>query len=197
VSQLASADSDDADPALQRAPRTPALRALEGRVPLLYLSHGPWSQWFPFEPAYAVAVYDDGTVVYEGHRCVKIGGLLLTRLQPDELDELKGRLASSCTDLHGWNDDEVCGDDTSLHLICSNGTELLAGTDRCRRAQDEGKRVAELAAAIVGHLGLDAWLGEPTARQACEPGARDLAPREISVALGHSLAVARAFAPSP
>ena len=81
-------------------------------------------------------------------------------------------------------------------MLRSNGTELLAGTDRCRRDQDQGKRVAALAAALVEDLDLPAWLGEPTARQACQPGARDLAPREISLTLGARLAAARSFAPA-
>jgi hypothetical protein len=189
VAQLGNADEEIGVD--RNAPRTPALRALEGRVPLLFMSRGPWSPWFPYEPAYAVAVYDDGTVVFEGHRCVKVGGLLVTRLQPDEVEHLRQQLASSCVELRGWNDDEVCGDDTSLRLLCASRSHLLAGTDRCRRDTDEGKRVAQIGADVVADLGLAALVGEPTARQACQPGARDLAPHEIGLLLGSSLAFAR------
>jgi hypothetical protein len=177
VARLAPAGPD---PGPEGEAAAATLRVLEGRVPLLYLAHGPWSETAPYEPAYAVAVYDDGTVAYEGHRCVKVGGLLLTRLAGEDVDRLRGRLRSSCSDLGGWNEDELCGQDSSLRLLCSNGSALVAGTDHCRRDQEQGKRVAALAAALAADLGLDAWLGEPTARQACEPGARDLAPREMS-----------------
>ena len=122
-----------------------------------------------------------------------VDGRLRYDRDPTEVDHLKARLASACVALGGWNDEQVCGEDTSVRLICSNGTELQAGTDRCRREQDEGKRVGQLAAAVAAGLDLAAWIGEPTARQACEPGARDLAPREIRLTLGESLAAARSF----
>src|SRR4029079_15823646 len=60
----------------QAAPSTPALRALQGRVPLAHIRQGPWSEDRPYEAAYEVAVFDDGTLVYEGTRCGKVGGLV-------------------------------------------------------------------------------------------------------------------------
>jgi hypothetical protein len=170
-----------------RGPATPALRALRGRVPLAYVTRGPWSEARPFEPVYELALYDDGTVVYEGHRCVRLGGLVFTRLDAQEVSDVRQLLATSCADLDLTSEDELCPDPGSLRVSCSNGRELLTGSDHCRRDAEQGTRLAALAADLIGMAGALTWLGAPTERQACEPGNRDLAPRELAEALPPTL----------
>jgi hypothetical protein len=163
-----------------RAPETPALRALRGRVPLFHLARGPWASERPYEPSYEIALYDDGTLIYEGHRCVKLGGLMLARLGAAEVAALKEQLATSCTGLDTASDDEVWADPGGLRLTCSNGRELLTGSDHCRRTADVGARVVAIADAVLERLPVRAWLGEPTERQGCHAGGADLAPGEIA-----------------
>jgi hypothetical protein len=173
----------DAANRARAAPLTPALRALQGRIPLAHIRQGPWSEDRPYEAAYEVAVFDDGTLVYEGHRCVKVGGLVLRHLDASEIGRLREQLAAACVGFDTLSAGEICGDERGLRLSCSNGERILVGTDHCRRDDEQGVRLRQLASALLDSLGLTPWLGEPTQRQACQAGSRDLAPREISRAL--------------
>jgi hypothetical protein len=166
-----------------REPSTPALRPLHGRMPLLHVSHALSSGSRSKEPGYELAVFEDGTLVYEGHRCVKIGGVVVARLDEDQLEDLRDLLATSCVGLERASDDEVCEDDVrggSVRVTCSNGKEVLSGSDRCWRDEDRGKQVQALVSALLSRLGVAAWIGGQSERQACGAGSRDLAPHEIA-----------------
>ena len=165
------------------APATPALAAFKGRVPLIYLTripHGGASG----EPGYEVAVFDDGTVVYEGHRCVRVGGLIVARLGPDDLQRVRDLLAALCVGPEGFNDGELCDDAVTLRLGCVNGERAHVGSDHCRKDDAQGRRLEALRTGLEETLDLVSYLGEPTTRQACSPGARDLAPHELVRTLG-------------
>jgi hypothetical protein len=162
-------------------PATPALKSLVGQTPLVYVARVPARGAFD-EPAFELAVFDDGTLVYEGHRCVKVGGALLTRLGRDELTRLGDALAALCAGFDAApNDDELCADAATLHVVCSDGERMHSGSDHCRQHGDApGQSVDALVAELAEQLDLTAWLGEPTHRQGCTPGARDLSPRELA-----------------
>lgn len=170
----------DAANTADRGPTTPALRALQGRVPLVHMRRGPWSPDKPFEAAFELVLFQDGTLVYEGHRCVKLGGLIVTRLSADELVRVKAQLTAGCVGLGASPSDEVCEDGIHTRLTCSNGEQVLTGDTRCRHDRDDGKRLVALAANLLTETQVLGWLGEPTERHACEVAAGDLAPREIS-----------------
>ena len=170
----------DAANMAERTPSTPALRALQGRVPLVHLRRGPWSPAKPFEAAFELVLFQDGTLVYEGHRCVKLGGLIVTRLSGDELARVRAQLAAGCVGLGASPADEVCEDGIHTRLTCSNGEQVLTGDSRCRREREDGKRLNALATNLLAETQVVTWLGEPTERHACEVEAGDLAPREIS-----------------
>ena len=166
-----------------REPSTPALRPLRGRLPLLHVSHAVSSGSRSTEAGYELAVFEDGTLVYEGHHCVKIGGVVVARLDEDQLEDLRDLLATSCVGLERASDDEICEDDVrggSVRVTCSNGKEMLSGSDRCWRDEDRGKQVQALVSAALAQLGVAAWIGQSSERQACGAGARDLAPHEIA-----------------
>ena len=159
-----------------REPTFPALGVLRGRVPLAELARGPWSDDRPDDPVYALALYDDGTLVFEGHRCVKLGGLLFARLGPDTLVAIRELLARSCADFDRASDGEVCADTgDDLRLSCLNGVDRVTGTDHCRADDEQGVRLRALADAILAQSGADLWIGPPAERQACARGAKDLA----------------------
>jgi hypothetical protein len=161
------------------APLTPALRSFKGRAPLVHLARTP-DRAAAGEPAYEVAVFDDGTMVYEGHRCVRIGGLVLARLAPDDLVRVRDLLAALCLRFEGINEGELCDDAVSLRLTCASGERAHTVSDHCRKQDAQGRRIEALRAGLVESLELEVWLGEPTDRQACTPGARDLAPHELA-----------------
>jgi hypothetical protein len=147
----------------------------------VHLRRGPWSPSSPFDPAFELVLFQDGTLVFEGHRCVKLGGLIVTRLGAQELGRVRQQLAAGCQGLAATAEAEVCeGPIAHTRLSCSNGEQVLMGDDRCRRDRDDGKRVNALALNLVAEMGVGTWLGEPTERQACEVEAGDLAPREIA-----------------
>lgn len=161
-------------------PSIDALRAQQGRVPLVHLARGPWPQNQPNEPAFEVVVFEDGTLVYEGHRCVKIGGVLLKRLDPYELRDLREMLARSCVGFTGPPSSEVCIERGALKVTCSNGDQLVSGTDRCSGNDKNGQALQAFGQELLDNVDLAASIGEPTERQACELGSEDLAPGEIS-----------------
>jgi hypothetical protein len=160
-------------------PATPALKGLRGRAPLVYLTRVP-EHGTAGEPAYELAVFDDGTLVYEGHRCVRIGGIVLARLAPDDLVAVRDLLAGLCVGLDRLSDGELCDDAVTLRLTCTTGGRYLSGTDHCRKNDDQGRTLQALRAGLLDALDLDVWLGGPTTRQACSAGALDLAPHELA-----------------
>ena len=170
-------------------PMTPALKGLQGQAPLAYVAREP-ARDAADEPAYELAIFDDGTFVYEGHRCVKVGGVVLTRISPDALTHLQDALAKLCTGLDETNnDDELCTDAPTVHVACSNGERMRSGSDHCRkRNQAQGQHIDELVTALGEQLDLASWVGEPTRRQACTPGARDLSPHELARTIRPDLA---------
>jgi hypothetical protein len=147
------------------------------------------------EAVYDLAIFEDGTLVYEGHRCVKLGGTIVRRLGPDEVAETRKLLSEFCTDFSRLNENELCEEANVLRVSCSDGTRIVAASDRCRRNEDQGARMAALASALLEKVDAAPWLGKPTERLACEPGAADLARREIEMLLTPRLAAAPGVAP--
>lgn len=160
-------------------PTTPALRVLRGRTPLVHLARRP-ARESATEPDYEVAVFEDGTMVYEGHRCVEIGGVVIARLGTEPLTQLEDLLAALCVDIDGSRDGELCEDAVTLRVACSSGTRVQSGSDHCRKDEPAGRRIEALRTALLESLALDAWIGVPARRQACSTGARELAPRELA-----------------
>jgi hypothetical protein len=161
-------------------PSTPALRGFRGQAPLVYVARVP-ARGTSDEPAFELALFDDGTLVYEGHRCVEVGGVIVTRLRTEQLARVQDLLSTQCVGLGGTlRDDELCGASATTHLACSDGERIWTGTDHCRGpSEPEGQRVEALVAALSEQLALGSWLGTPTRRQACTPGSRDLSPHEL------------------
>jgi hypothetical protein len=170
-------------------PATPALKPLVGEAPLAYIVRVP-ARGAVDEPSYELAIFDDGTLVYEGHRCVEIGGLVLARLGGDELTRIKDLLAAFCSGLGGTlEDDALCAAAATTRVACSDGERIQLGTDHCReRNEPHAQRLEALVSGIAEQIDLAAWLGQPTRRQACTPGARDLSPHELRKTIRPDLA---------
>jgi hypothetical protein len=127
-----------------------------------------------------MALFDDGTLVYEGRRCVRLGGVLIARLGASEIAAVRALLDTACADFDHATDNEVCADESTLRLSCSSAAGVLSGTDRCRGEEDQGARLRALAAAFIDRTGAAAWIGEPVERQTCGRGDQDLAPRDLA-----------------
>ncbi|HVU50517.1 MAG TPA: hypothetical protein VHL80_07505, partial [Polyangia bacterium] len=170
-------------------PATPALRNLVGQAPLVYVARVA-ARGAHDEPSYELAIFDDGTLVYEGHRCVEIGGFVLARLGGDALTRLRDLLAALCSDLGGvLDDDALCASSATTRVACSDGERIQLGTDHCRApGEAHAVRLEALVSGLAAQIDLDAWLGPPTRRQACTPGSRDLSPHELRKTLGADLA---------
>jgi hypothetical protein len=174
-------------------PATPALRPLYGQAPLVYLARVPARGAFT-EPAFELAVFEDGTFVYEGHRCVEVGGVVVMRLPNDALTKVQDLLATLCSGFDAAaNDDQLCADSATLHLACSDGERIRAGSDHCRQHDDAaGQSIHALVDALTEELQLSTWFGEPARRQSCTPGSRDLSPHELAKTIRSDLADAGA-----
>jgi hypothetical protein len=170
-------------------PATPALRSYAGQAPLAYVSRAP-ARGASDEPAFELALFDDGTLVYEGHRCVEVGGVVVKRLRADQLTRVSAMLATLCVGLGGTlPDDQLCGAAATTHLACSDGERIWTGSDHCRGPDEpEGQRIAQIVAALSEELELSSWLGEPTRRLECTPGSRDLSPHELRRTIRSDLA---------
>jgi hypothetical protein len=170
-------------------PTTPALKSLVGQAPLVYVTRVP-DAGERDEPAWELAVFDDGTLVYEGHRCIETGGVLVRRLRADDLAGLREALETLCADLeHPTSNDELCDAKATLHLVCASRDGLRAGNDHCREHYPSlGKQVDAVVAALEADSDLASWIGEPTRRLACPAGSRDLSPHELSQTIRADLA---------
>ena len=173
-------------------PQTPALKSLVGQTPLVYVTRVSNAAERD-EPAWELAVFDDGTLVYEGHRCIETGGVLIRRLRADDLDGLRDALEPLCTEVeHPNSDDEACADTTVLQVVCASPNRVRHSNDRCREHHPAlGKEIDALVAALEAHSELASWIGEPTRRQACTPGSRDLAAHELAQTIRSDLAEPR------
>jgi hypothetical protein len=161
----------------------PTLRLLQGRVPLARVSQRP-SDARADQPSFEFAVFDDGTVVYEGDRCVRLGGLIIKRLKVDDIRDLGDFLTESCTFIPSAVSDEVCIErPTVLRLTCSNGKNTFSATDRCARDSSSHAAIEALARELLKRVGANEWLGEPTDRQTCGAGNRGLAPGKLRATL--------------
>jgi len=170
-------------------PATPALRSLAGQAPLVYIARVP-ARGAASEPSYELAIFDDGSLVYEGHRCVEIGGFVLARLGADELTRIQDLLAAFCAGLGGvLEDDALCAAAATTRVACSDGERIQLGTDHCRGRDDaHARRIEALVSGVAEQIGLEGWLGSPTRRQACTPGSRDLSPHELRKTIRADLA---------
>jgi hypothetical protein len=162
----------------ERGPMTPALKALVGRVPLVHLTRKNLRR--TNDPAYEVAIFDDGTMMYEGSRCVHLGGLVLRRLDPPELTALKELLSTSCVPRARTSADEVCPERGGLSVTCSGSESVISSTDRCMGATTtEGAGLQAFADEIMERTGVAAFIGAPTERLACDALSGDMATGEI------------------
>lgn len=172
-------------------PATPALKDLVGQAPLVYVTRVPAER---DQPGWELAVFDDGTLVYEGHRCVETGGVLVTRLRADGLGALRDTIETLCSDIEQpTNDDELCDTATTLRVVCAGHDRLQLASDHCReRYPSLGKQLDAIVAALEGQSNLASWVGPPTRRFACAPGSRDLSPHDLARTIRPDLAEARA-----
>jgi len=168
-------------------PVTPALRDLAGQAPLVYVTRVPAGS---DQPGWELAVFDDGTLVYEGHRCVETGGLLVMRLRADELAALREAIETLCADLeHPTTDDELCDIATTLRMVCAGHDRLQLASDHCReRYPSVGRQLDAVVALLEGRSPLASWVGPPTRRLACAPGSRDLSPHDLARTIRPDLA---------
>jgi hypothetical protein len=175
-------------------PATPALKELVGQAPLVYVTRAPDAAERD-EPAWEVAVFDDGTLVYEGHRCIETGGVLVMHLRAGDLGALREALETLCPDIeHPANDDELCDTKAILRVVCASHDRLRLSSDHCReRYPSLGSQVDAVVAALEGRSNLATWIGEPTRRLACAPGSHDLAPHDLARTIRPDLAEARPF----
>ncbi|HXJ21352.1 MAG TPA: hypothetical protein VMT03_14065 [Polyangia bacterium] len=173
-------------------PATPALQELVGQTPLVYVARVPEAGERD-EPAWELAVFDDGTLVYEGHRCIETGGVLVRRLRTGQVSGLRDALETLCPNLEEpHNQDELCDSRTVSRVVCASRDRMRVGSDHCReRYPSLGKEVDAVVAALEAHSDLASWVGQPTQRIACTPGARDLSPHDLARTIRADLADAR------
>lgn len=181
-------------------PWTPALRTLQGRMPLVKVASGPASLSGDSarSPSYDFAVFDDGTVAYEGQQCVKVGGLSLTRLSIAELQGLRDYLGTACATEAGSatsDENELCArKDEKVQITCSTGKRVLSTTERCSDGPDGVGKAQALANELASRIHVDGWIGTSTERQACEPGASALSAGELRLMMRGPESAASRFA---
>jgi len=168
-------------------PATPALRDLVGQAPLLYVTRVPARR---DDPGWEIGVFDDGTLVYEGHHCVETGGLLVTRLRSDELAALREAVETLCPEIeHPTTEDELCDSPTTIRLVCASRDGLQLASDHCRELYPAlGGEVDAIVGALAARSPLASWLGPPTRRLGCAPGSRDLSPHDLARTIRPDLA---------
>jgi hypothetical protein len=159
-------------------PNTPALKALQGRVPLVHLKQKNLSR--TNDPAYELALFDDGTLMYEGARCVRLGGMVLRRLDATELQAVQELLGTGCVPRTKTTSDEVCPERGGLTVTCVGAEALVTSTDRCIGATGPGAELQAFGEQLLERTGVEEWIGSPTDRLSCDPLSGDMSTGEIA-----------------
>jgi hypothetical protein len=121
---------------------TPALRSLQGKQPLVHAVRSPWSEDSrPLAAAFELAVFDDGTVAYEGDLCGSDGSLVVTRLERPSFERLRGLVARSCVGFTVQSATHVCTHSGLLSATCAEGGRVVQGEDRCGGRFDPGGKL--------------------------------------------------------
>lgn len=161
----------------------PILTPLRGKTPIAHVARGAWQQAGTKEPQpiWELAVFDDGTLVYEGRRCVETGGLSVKHLDEDAMQAVHELIAAKCTDLPTAKSDEICIEHAATRVACADGEHVAKGNNRCTADEAERSKVDDFADELIAATEVDTLIGDDdsTDRQACEPGTPALAGVEL------------------
>lgn len=145
-------------------------REVEGRlmsVPLVALAERPSSDGTS-GPAFDLAVFADGSILYAGKRCVKETGFAVSYLTPAQLDAVKTLAARSHQLPASVSDDEVCVEEEIVRKVVSSDRDRVSTrTNRCASPAAAGSPFAAFADELVRLTDAKIWIGQPTEWTSC------------------------------
>ena len=156
---------------------SPATRLRRGVAPIVRINRSPSVDQF-HEPSFDLAVFDDGLVLYEGDRCVKLGGLLVKQLDVNDLRALRESIATSANTLWRTSCDLH---EVFIDVKYGTGKRYSTFADRCRGLATEVPAMDAFAREVLRLVGADAWIGKPGERLACLETSEDLGPGDFGL----------------
>ena len=152
-----------------RGPTDATLLAHRNSRALLYVGQSNYfdlDQVAPAIPhaAFELAVFEDGTLAFEGHRCVGKKGLAFRALSAERLASLRASVIRQCLGMRGSHDD--CSHSDTVHLSCQDGHRKNDVVFRC----DDPPTTA-FVERVVRALGIEAWVLADWACPRVESGA--------------------------
>ena len=165
-----------------RGPSTPALRALQGTLPMVHAIHWPWSDdGSSVSGTFQLAVFEDGTVAYEGDACASAGPLIVTRLDRLALGRLRDLIGKSCVRLpvqpHGY----ACSHGGVLEVTCAGPRGVVRGEDRCGGRYDPEGTLRAFVKDLVDEVGISRFCARAIRGVAAGEVARTIHPERRRV----------------
>lgn len=171
----------------------PILAPLRGRIPIAHVARGPLPRVHTGDDAqpassptaqatWELAVFDDGTMVYEGRRCVETGGLSVKHLDDSAMQAVHALIAAECADFPNAKSDELCIEHGSTRIACADGEHVAKGSNRCTADDKERAKVDDFAEKLLAATEADLLVGADDSadgRQSCERGSPALAGMEL------------------
>jgi hypothetical protein len=174
VARLSRIPPPESDGPVQR------VREHESQMPIVRLSQRPSSERSA-EPRFDLAVFDDGVVIYSGHRCVRRPGVAVDQLTSEGLRGVKELVSSWCRSRPAVAENELCVEGgTVREVLCSDGEHVQSATDRCRRDPAADEQLAAFADQLVQRLDAQALIGGTSQWRACAPATPAIAPASFA-----------------
>jgi hypothetical protein len=150
-------------------PDAPELRPYLGKVPLAYLSQT--TDVDRRDPSYELAVFDDGSVFFEGG-CM-LGALSSRKMSADERERFVRLLQNDCAEAAQGS--VSCSHGTALAVTCRAREALHRGHDECDARSASGRRLKDFATLVLQSSGAIVWLGvDAKGECALAPGNRSI-----------------------
>jgi hypothetical protein len=132
---------------------------------MVFISQGPAG--FLSAPVFDLALFEDGTVAFEGKFAVKVVGLAFRRLPPEELVRMRRALTELCATVDSTPSPRNygCADCRRTEVVCRREAGVVAAVDCLDGEFPAGKTVDAFARRAAELLGASAWIGEPQERR--------------------------------
>jgi hypothetical protein len=183
-------------------PTNPALRALQGQKPLVHVQHAPDCSGLhlgdapvacPRRAGFELAVFQDGTLAFDGGTCARVDDLVIRQLTAGRLSALRAAVDRICPEIAGMQSND-CSHGDRLQITCHTHDRRASVTSTCGDPADASYR---LALQVIERTAVVDLLGTPEQQAAC-PGGRGFAiTSEIGLTVGPQHVRTWIYQPNP
>jgi hypothetical protein len=181
-------------------PTDPALRALQGQKPLVHVRHDPECEFIladeaqvpcPTRAGFELAVFQDGTLAFDGGTCARADDLVIRQLTARQLTALHATI------------DRIFPKIAEMQMSsCSHGDRLQISCRTNRRQASVAVGCSEqdayrLALQVIEHAAVVDLLGTPEEQEACAAGRKYQISDEIRLTISPQQVRKWIYQPNP